>query len=80
MRSRLRIRDHHRPSGGLTGVPFDPLYATAEHTLIGLVRSAAHGMAGRGVRLQAVCPGMIGTPMLGRAAVGYRFTGIPGHA
>ena len=52
---------------GLTGVPFDPVYAMTKHAVIGLVRSCADGFARDGVRLQAVCPGLADTPLLGRA-------------
>ena len=52
---------------GLTGVPFDPIYAMTKHAVVGLVRSCADEFARDGVRLQAVCPGLADTPLLGRA-------------
>lgn len=52
---------------GLVGTPFDPVYAMTKHALIGLVRSAAPTFAGRGVRVQAVCPGIVDTSLLGEA-------------
>jgi len=42
---------------GLTGVPYDPVYAASKHAVVGLVRSLAPGLAGAGIRLNAVCPG-----------------------
>jgi NAD(P)-dependent dehydrogenase (short-subunit alcohol dehydrogenase family) len=42
---------------GLTGVPFDPLYAANKHAVVGLARSLGPALAGRGVRFNAVCPG-----------------------
>ena len=52
---------------GITGTPFDPFYAMTKHALIGLVRSVAPGLSAKGVRVQAVCPGIVDTPLLGLA-------------
>ena len=41
---------------GLTGVPYDPLYAANKHAVVGLVRSLAH-LAEEGITVNAVCPG-----------------------
>jgi NAD(P)-dependent dehydrogenase (short-subunit alcohol dehydrogenase family) len=62
---------------GLTGIPFDPLYAMTKHALIGLVRSCADDLAGRGVRLQAVCPGLVDTPLLGEGRAQLDEVGFP---
>jgi NAD(P)-dependent dehydrogenase (short-subunit alcohol dehydrogenase family) len=51
-------------AAGLTPYPFDPLYSATKHAIVGLVRSAAPVLAARGVRLQAICPGGIDTPLL----------------
>lgn len=42
---------------GLTGVPFDPLYAANKHAVVGLARSLGPALAPRNVRFNAVCPG-----------------------
>jgi NAD(P)-dependent dehydrogenase (short-subunit alcohol dehydrogenase family) len=42
---------------GLTGVPFDPLYAANKHAVVGLARSLGPALAERGIRFNAVCPG-----------------------
>lgn len=52
---------------GLTGVPFDPFYAMTKHAVIGLVRSIAAEYLADCVRVQAVCPGLVDTPLLGKA-------------
>ena len=52
---------------GLTGAPFDPIYAMTKHAVIGLVRSCASTLEREGVTLQAVCPGLVDTPLLGLA-------------
>jgi NAD(P)-dependent dehydrogenase (short-subunit alcohol dehydrogenase family) len=41
---------------GLTGMPYDPLYAANKHAVVGLVRSLAH-LAEEGITVNAVCPG-----------------------
>jgi NAD(P)-dependent dehydrogenase (short-subunit alcohol dehydrogenase family) len=52
---------------GLMGVPADPVYAMTKHAVIGLVRSTAVELAEQGVRIHAVCPGFVETPLLGAA-------------
>jgi NAD(P)-dependent dehydrogenase (short-subunit alcohol dehydrogenase family) len=49
---------------GLTAMPDDPVYAATKHAVIGFVRSAAPSLARRGITLNAVCPGIVDTPML----------------
>jgi NAD(P)-dependent dehydrogenase (short-subunit alcohol dehydrogenase family) len=49
---------------GLVSQPEDPFYSMSKHAVIGWVRSAAPALAGRGVRLQAVCPGAIDTAIV----------------
>lgn len=49
---------------GLRGHPSAPAYATAKHGLVGLTRSAALAHAVDGIRVNAVCPGYIRTPLL----------------
>jgi NAD(P)-dependent dehydrogenase (short-subunit alcohol dehydrogenase family) len=62
---------------GLTGIDFDPVYAMTKHALIGLVRSVAPSLAHLGVRLQAVCPGLTETPLLGEAGGTLHEAGYP---
>ncbi len=52
---------------GLMGVPADPVYAMTKHAVIGLVRSTAADLAAQGVRIHAVCPGFVETPLLRNA-------------
>ena len=52
---------------GLTGIPFDPFYAMTKHAVIGLVRSLEAEFQERGVTIQAVCPGLVDTELLGEA-------------
>lgn len=48
---------------GLSASP-DIFYATAKHALIGLVRSAAMLLAADGIRVNALCPGLVDTPII----------------
>jgi SDR family mycofactocin-dependent oxidoreductase len=53
-------------------------YVAAKHGLIGLMKSMALELSGSGVRCNAVCPGIIKTPMTSNQAAWDMFAGHPG--
>lgn len=49
---------------GKVPLPTDPLYAATKAAVINLTRSSAPGLAAEGITINAVCPGVVDTPML----------------
>ncbi|WP_313801524.1 SDR family NAD(P)-dependent oxidoreductase [Sphingobium sp.] len=54
-------------AAGLVGVPYNSAYTASKHGVVGLTRALALEFSKEGVRINAVCPGGVATPMVQQA-------------
>lgn len=62
---------------GLTDLASDPVYAGTKHFVVGFVRSVAPQLAERGLAINAVCPGIVDTPMIAGSRAALEAAGFP---
>jgi NAD(P)-dependent dehydrogenase (short-subunit alcohol dehydrogenase family) len=53
---------------GITAYPPDPIYALTKHAVVGLVRALGPPLAAKGITINAICPGITDTPLVGEEA------------
>jgi len=53
---------------GITSYPPDPVYALTKHAVVGLVRALGPTLQAKGITINAICPGITDTPLVGDAA------------
>ncbi|ONH30800.1 SDR family oxidoreductase [Pseudofrankia asymbiotica] len=61
----------------LAGIEQDPIYTMTKHAVIGLVRALSGPLSREGIRLSAVCPGLVDTPLTSPARDRFQAAGIP---
>lgn len=52
---------------GLNPFSIDPIYTLTKHAVVGYVRAVAPLLLAQGVRINAICPGIVDTPLVGDA-------------
>ena len=50
-------------AAGLSGIAYNAAYSASKHAVVGLTKSMAVEFAAKGVRVNAICPGHVETPM-----------------
>ncbi len=62
---------------GLIGFSPDPIYCLTKHAVVGLVRSLVPQLAEHNVTINAVCPSIVDTPMVGESRELLERSGFP---
>jgi NAD(P)-dependent dehydrogenase (short-subunit alcohol dehydrogenase family) len=62
---------------GIIAFAPDPIYTATKHAVVGFVRSVASQLEAKGIRINAVCPGIVDTPLVGQARERLKEAGFP---
>jgi NAD(P)-dependent dehydrogenase (short-subunit alcohol dehydrogenase family) len=62
---------------GLIGFSPDPVYCMTKHAVVGLVRSLGPQLVAAGITVNAVCPGLVDTPLIADARAVLEQSGFP---
>ena len=62
---------------GLVALPGDPIYSLTKHAVVGFVRSVAPQLEQRGIRINAVAPGIVDTPLIASTRELFEGAGFP---
>jgi NAD(P)-dependent dehydrogenase (short-subunit alcohol dehydrogenase family) len=62
---------------GLIAFTPDPLYTVTKHAVVGLVRALSEQLAAYGITINAVCPGLTDTPLIGEGKARLEAAGFP---
>lgn len=63
---------------GVVAYPPDPIYALTKHAVVGFTRALGPRLIERGVTINAVCPGIVETPLVGEEAATFlKDSGFP---
>jgi NAD(P)-dependent dehydrogenase (short-subunit alcohol dehydrogenase family) len=62
---------------GIIAFAPDPLYTATKHAVVGLVRSLAPQLASKNITINAICPGVVDTPLVGAARERLKEAGFP---
>jgi len=49
----------------LAGNQYNAIYTASKHGVVGMIKAATESFASRGLRINAICPGVISTPLIG---------------
>lgn len=60
---------------GLRGEPYAPAYCASKFGVVGLTESLAEEVSSQGIRVQALFPGMVRTPLVAQTAIAHRYGG-----
>ena len=62
---------------GLVPAAEDPIYTATKHAVVGFVRSVAPQLEARGIRINAVAPGFVDTPLIAGGRAQFVNAGFP---